>query len=83
LIIYFFASLFTSTFGVIPRLILAIVLVLLVSFIIKNFFAVVGVIILISLAFWIRVQLIKRQTRHHHQNDNTFDGHFEEVDKDK
>lgn len=40
-VVYFFASLFANTFGILPRLILAIVFILLISFVIKNFFAVV------------------------------------------
>ena len=83
LIIYFFALLFTNTLGIIPRLVLAIVLVLLVSFIIKNFFAVIGVIVLISLAFWIRMKFIKKPTTKRPQDKNTFDGQFEEINKDK
>ncbi|MEX0380194.1 ribonuclease HIII [Leuconostoc sp. MS02] len=81
LIVYFFASLFTHAFGIIPRLILAIILVLLVSFIIKNFFAILGVLIVIMLAFWIRAKFINKTMTP--PNKKTFDGHFEEVDKDK
>ena len=77
--IYFVAFLFANTFGVIPRLILAIVLILLVSFIIKNFFAIVGLLLLFGLAFWIRARFIKPP--HGPQNPNTFDGDFEEVNK--
>ncbi|WP_294976937.1 ribonuclease HIII [uncultured Leuconostoc sp.] len=83
LIIYFFALLFTNTLGIIPRLVLAIVLILLVSFIIKNFFAIIGVIVLISLAFWIRMKFIKKRTNKSRPGENTFDGQFEEINKDK
>ncbi|CAM3146839.1 ribonuclease HIII [Leuconostoc rapi] len=81
LIIYFLAALFFNTFGVVSRLILAIILVLLVTFVIKNFFAVVGVLILIILAFWIRKNFTKPPKNQ--TTDSTFDGHFEEVDKNK
>lgn len=81
LIIYFFAALFFNTFGIVSRLILAIILVLLVTFFIKNFFAVVGVLILIVLAFWIRKNFTKPPKNH--ATDRTFDGQFEELDKDK
>ncbi len=57
-VIYLVSLLFASTFGIIPRLILAIILILIFSFIIKNFWAIAGVIILISLAFWIRSKIL-------------------------
>lgn len=83
-VVYFFASLFANTFGILPRLILAIVFILLISFVIKNFFAVVGVLLLIGLAFWIRATFIQPPKQpHHNSHDQTFDGDFEEVDKDK
>lgn len=81
LIIYFFAALLFNAFGIVSRLILAIILVLLVTFVIKNFFAVMGVLILIILAFLIRKKFTKPTT--HRPTGNTFDGQFEEVDKDK
>lgn len=80
-VIYLVSLLFASTFGIIPRLILAIILILIFSFIIKNFWAIAGVIILISLAFWIRSKFI--QPRQNKVDDSIFDGDFEEINKDK
>lgn len=80
-IIYLVSLLFASTFGIIPRLILAIILILIFSFIIKNFWAIAGIIILISLAFWIRSKFI--QPRQSKVDDSIFDGDFEEINKNK
>ncbi|MGX7051690.1 AFWIR motif membrane protein [Leuconostoc palmae] len=83
-VVYFFAFLFSNTFGVIPRLILAIILVLIVAFVIKNFFAIVGILFLIGLAFYIRFKFIlpKRQS-YQDTTSHTFDGEFEEIDDNK
>ncbi|WKY79525.1 ribonuclease HIII [Leuconostoc lactis] len=77
--IYFIAFLFTNTFGIIPRLLLAIVLILVVSFVIKNFFAIVGLLLLFALAFWIRIRFIKPPRAP--EDPNTFEGDFEEINK--
>ena len=77
--IYFIAFLFTNTFGIIPRLLLAIVLILIVSFVIKNFFAIIGLLLLFALAFWIRAPLYEATTNTRIRN--TFEGDFEEINK--
>lgn len=82
--IYLITFMFVNTFGVVPRLIFAIVIILLLAFIVKNFWAVVGFILLIAFAFWIRQRFIQPHMNHQTQQDpSTFDGEFEEMDKDK